>query len=213
MIKLKEINMAHEFKQEKEPLIYFLCDVENINCKKIYKKDIVYVGETRVGFSRLFQHTAKKHNKTMYIRRESFKNKYFRKYYEARLIKKFNPKYNQKINTPPSLNLFLLKVFLWFENPNPQWLILLSKHSPFMERANSKGIYWLSHIYAHLPVKNRERWVVNGYTRVWETLDLNKKLYIDNQNPFKFLINEEMKPSLTGSLRKEFTPRKEKIHN
>ena len=92
--------MAKEFKQEKEPLIYFLCDVEDINSKKIYKKDIVYVGETNVGFSRLFQHTAKKHNKTMYIRRESFKNKYFRKYYEARLIKRFNPKYNQKINTP-----------------------------------------------------------------------------------------------------------------
>jgi len=205
--------MAYEFKQEKEPLIYFLCDVENINCKKIYKKDIVYVGETRVGFSRLFQHTAKKHNKTMYIRRESFNNKYFRKYYEARLIKKFNPKYNQKINTPPSLNLFLLKVFLWFENPNPFFMNLLSKKSPFMEPANSTGKYWLLHIYSHLPVKDREKWVINKYTRVWETVDLNKKLYIDNQNPFKFLINEEMKPSLTGKLRKEFTQRKEKMHN
>ena len=82
-----------------------------------------------------------------------------------------------------------------------------------MEQANSTGKYWLSHIYTHLPVKNRERWVINGYTRVWETLDLNKKLYINNQNAFKFLINEEMKPSLAGSLRKEFTPRKEKIHN
>ena len=89
--------MIHEFKEEKEPLIYFLCNVENTNCKKIYKKDIVYVGETNVGFSRLFQHTAKKHNKTMYIRRKSFKNKYFRKYYETRLIKALIEEYlNQK---------------------------------------------------------------------------------------------------------------------
>ena len=32
--------MVKEFKQEKEPLIYFLCDVEDVNSKKIYKKDI-----------------------------------------------------------------------------------------------------------------------------------------------------------------------------
>ena len=205
--------MAHEFKREENSLIYILCDVEDINCKKIYKKDIVYVGETNIGFSRLSQHTAKKHNKTMYIKRKSFKNKYFRKYYEARLIKRFNPKYNQKINTPPSLNLFLLKVFLWFENPNPFFIYLLSRKSPFMEPENSKGNYWLEHTYQGMPVRHRTKWVINSYTRVWETVDLNKKLYIDNQNPFKFLINEKMKPSLAGKLRKEFTPRKEKMHN
>jgi len=205
--------MAYEFKEENNSLIYILCDVEDINCKKIYKKDIVYVGETNIGFSRLTQHTAKKHNKTMYIRRKSFKNKYFRKYYEARLIKRFTPKYNQKVNTPPSLNLFLLKVFLWFENPNPYFVILLSRYSPFMELPNSKGNCWLEHIYQNVPVRHRVKWVINKYTRVWETVDLNKKLYIDNQNAFKFLINEEMKPSLSGSLRKEFTPRKERMHN
>ena len=53
--------MAHEFKRENNSLIYILCDVEDISCKKIYKKDIVYVGETNIGFSRLSQHTAKKH--------------------------------------------------------------------------------------------------------------------------------------------------------
>ena len=83
-----------------------------------------------------------------------------------------------------------------------------------MEPANSTGKHWLVHLYPHLPVKNRERWVINGYTRVWETLDLNKKLYIDNQDAFEFLINEEMKtPLKEGKLRKIFTPRKEKMHN
>ena len=54
---------------------------------------------------------------------------------------------------------------------------------------------------------------MNQYSKIWKDIDLKKKLYIDNQNPFKFLINEKMKPSLAGKLRKQFVPRQEKLHN
>ena len=56
-------------------------------------------------------------------------------------------------------------------------------------------------------------WVMNQYSKVWKDLDLKKKIYIDNQNTFKFLLNEKMKFSMAGKLRKQFTPRKERLHN
>ena len=47
-----------------------------------------------------------------------------------------------------------------------------------------------------------------------DVLEDKIKLYIDNQDAFKFLVNEKMKPALKiGKLRKEFTPRKETMHN
>ena len=136
------------------------------------------------------------------------KNKYFRKYYELRWINKYKPKYNKEKPKAPSLNLFLLKMFLWFENPNPHWLVPLSTYSPFMQKKHQR---WLPE---H---KNKNSgklyWVMNQYSKVWKDLDLKKKIYIDNQNTFKFLLNEKMKFSMAGKLRKQFTPRKERLHN
>tara|TARA_R100001530_G_scaffold9216_1_gene9352 strand:- start:127 stop:708 length:582 start_codon:yes stop_codon:yes gene_type:complete len=185
---------------ENEPLIYFL----------FYMGVIVYIGETeKEPGKRIYQHTDKKFNDVKCISSKKLgflKNKYFRKYYELRLINRFKPKYNKETTKAPSLNLFFLKMFLWFENPNPQWIVPLSVYSPFMI---SKYKKFLEHIYN----PKKSRWVINDYTKVWNNIDINKNLYIDNQNPFKFLINEKMKPSMAGKLRKKFTPRKEKLHN
>ena len=206
--------MALDFNIEKEPLIYFLLNKKDVDCKKTYKKDIVYIGASKVEKGKRFnQHPKKIFNKIKYIssrKLDFLNNKYFREYYELRWINNFNPtKYNKQKDKAPSLNLFLLKMFLWFENPNPFWISPLSSQCPFMKPKSSNGLYWLEHTYS----PNNSRWVINGYTRVWETLDLNKKLYIDNQDAFKFLINEKTKPSLAGKLRKKFTPRKERLHN
>ena len=187
---------------ENEPLIYFLLDM----------KVIVYIGETeKEPGKRIYQHTDKKFDdvKCISSKKLSFlKNEYFRKYYELRWINKFKPKYNKEKTKATSLNLFFLKIFLWFENPNPHWLVPLSMNSPFMQKQHQR---WLPE---H---KNKNSgklyWVMNQYSRIWKDIDLKKKLYIDNQNPFKFLINEKMKPSLAGKLRKQFVPRQEKLHN
>ena len=194
--------MVEKINIEKEPLIYFLFN----------KNKIVYIGETeKENGKRIYNHTDKKFDKNnvkcISSKKLSFlNNKYFRRYYELRWINKFKPKYNKEKTKAPSLNLFFLKMFLWFENPNPQWIVPLSAYSPFMI---NKYKDFLEHIYN----PRKSRWVINGYTKVWKNININKKLYIDNQNPFKFLFNEEMKPSLTGKLRKKFTPRKEILHN
>ena len=187
---------------ENEPLIYFLFD----------RNKIVYIGETETEFGkRIYQHKDKKFDvvKCISSKKLSFlKNKYFRKYYELRWINKYKPKYNKEKPKAPSLNLFLLKMFLWFENPNPHWLVPLSTYSPFMQKKHQR---WLPE---H---KNKNSgklyWVMYQYSKVWKDLDLKKKIYIDNQNTFKFLLNEKMKFSMAGKLRKKFTPRKERLHN
>ena len=200
---------------KKEPLIYFLLDENIKNPNKVYKKDILYTGQTKTELGkRPMSHAIRKSHFVRKISSTKFKflnNKYFREYYELRCINKFPNKNNDQKKIAPSLNLFLLKMFLWFENPNPLWINPFTTYSEFMREKNSEGIYWLEH---RPPLVNKSKWVINGYTRVWETLDLNKKLYIDNQDAFKFLINEEMKPALKdGRLRKIFTPRVEILHN
>ena len=120
---------------ENEPLIYFL----------IYMKIIVYIGETATEFGkRIYQHKKDKkfdEVKCISSKKLSFlKNEYFRKYYELRWINKFKPKYNKEKTKAPSLNLFLLKMFLWFENPKPHWLVPLSTYSPFMQKKHQR---WL----------------------------------------------------------------------
>jgi hypothetical protein len=199
---------------QREPLLYFLLDEDIKNPNKVYKKDIIYNGQTETELGkRPMSHTHIK--KSSYVRKISstkFKfltNEYFRKYYELRCINKFPNKNNDQTKIAPSLNLFLLKMFLFFENPNTLWINPLTKHCEFMRAKNSVGIYWLKQTHQH-----KTKCFNNKYTRVWENVDLNKKLYIDNQDAFKFLINEKMKPALKiGKLKKEFTPRKETMHN
>jgi len=224
--------MAEKIDIENLPSIYFLLKKEDINCEKTYRKDIVYVGTTKTEHGkRVYSHiprNKKPHEadykdfnvaKAISSRKLGFlKNKYFREYYEERIIEKFRPKkdeskriyYNGKQrNIIPTLNNFLLKMFLFFENPNTLWINPLTEHCPFKRQKNSYGDYWLKQTY-----QNKTKWTINGYTRVWENLDLTKKLYINNQNAFKFLSYEKMKPALKiGKLRKVFTPRKETISN
>jgi hypothetical protein len=202
---------------QREPLLYFLLDENIKNPNKIYKKDVVYIGKTKseLGKRPISHVNIKKSSSVRKISSIVFKfliNEYFREYYEMRWINKIKPKENKITNYKiPSLNKFLLKMFLHFENPNPLWINPLTDHCEFMRDKTVDGLYWLEH---RPPLANKSKWVINGYTRVWETVDLNKKLYIDNQDAFKFLINEEMKtPLKDGKLRKVFTPRKEKLHN
>ena len=108
---------------ENEPLIYFL----------IYMKVIVYIGETeKEPGKRIYQHTDKKFDdvKCISSKKLSFlKNEYFRKYYELRWINKFKPKYNKQNTKAPTLNNFICKMFLWFENPNHQFITPLTDYN------------------------------------------------------------------------------------
>ena len=56
--------MALDFNIEKEPLIYFLVNKKDVDCEKIYKKDIVYIGTSKVEKGKRFnQHPKKIFNK------------------------------------------------------------------------------------------------------------------------------------------------------
>jgi len=184
---------------ENEPLIYFL----------IYMKVIVYIGETeKEPGKRIYQHTDKKFDdvKCISSKKLSFlKNEYFRKYYELRWINKFKPKYNKQNTKAPTLNNFICKMFLWFENPNHQFITPLTDYNQIIY----KGKY--NKFLEYKDRKGRTKKFPNKYTKVWDGLDLTKKLYINNQNAFKFLSNETIK--LSKQYSKQFTPRQEKLHN
>ena len=184
---------------ENEPLIYFL----------FYMGVIVYIGETeKEPGKRIYQHTDKKFNDVKCISSKKLgflKNEYFRKYYELRWINKFKPKYNKQNTKAPTLNNFICKMFLWFENPNHQFITPLTDYNQIIY----KGKY--NKFLEYKDRKGRTKKFPNKYTKVWDGLDLTKKLYINNQNAFKFLRNETIK--LSKQYSKQFTPRKEKLHN
>ena len=191
--------MVNTINIENEPLIYFL----------IYMKVIVYIGETeKEPGKRIYQHTDKKFDdvKCISSKKLSFlKNEYFRKYYELRWINKFKPKYNKQNTKAPTLNNFICKMFLWFENPNHQFITPLTDYNQIIY----KGKY--NKFLEYKDRKGRTKKFPNKYTKVWDGLDLTKKLYINNQNAFKFLSNETIK--LSKQYSKQFTPRQEKLHN
>ena len=188
-------------------LIYFLLD----------KKQIVYIGESQIGIARIFQHrTDKKFDDYIYISEREFpflKNYYFRRYYERRWIIKFkNPKYNLEKITVPTLNEFLVKMYLWAENPQPEWAKPLTKFNHFFARkleGKSK--------------RGKVFYTDNQYSKVHSIIDINKILYI-KQNlgigyittkelAFKFLANEKPKKSLGLRYTRKFNHRKETITN
>ena len=186
---------------EKEPLIYFLFD----------KKKLVYIGETEVEYGkRINQHKKDKkfdykNVKCISSKKLSFLNiKYFRKYYELRLINRFKPKYNEQKTKAPSLNDFICKIFLFNENPNPQFITPLTSYNQIIYKGKYKK-------YLEYKNKRRNKKCLNQYTKVWDNLDINKKLYINNQNAFKFLTNEILKKPKDNSIK--FTPRIERLHN
>ena len=187
-------------------LIYFLLD----------KKQIVYVGESQIGIPRIFQHrTTKKFDDYIYVCEKQLpflKNYYFRRYYERRWIKRFKPKYNFEPTRLPPLNEFLIKMYLWAENPQPEWVKPLTKFNTFFARKlegrskNGKVFY-----------------TDNQYTKVHNILDINKVLYIKKnvgvgyiatkELAFKFLANEKPKKSLGLRYTRKFNHRKENIYN
>ena len=137
--------MVKKINIEKEPLIYFLFN----------KKKLVYIGETKVeNGKRINQHKKDKkfdenNVKCITSKKLSFlKNEYFRKYYELRLINRFKPKYNKQRTKAPTLNNFICKMFLWFENPNHQFINPLTaynqiinkgKYNKFLEYKDRRG--------------------------------------------------------------------------
>jgi len=187
---------------EKETLIYFLFD----------KEKLVYIGESKKEKGkRIHQHKDKKFTSYKFISSKNlnFLNiKYFRQYYELRLINRFKSmvkKYNKQTTKAPTLNDFICKMFLWYENPNPIFITPLTDYN----QINYKGKF--NKYLEYKTRKGRIKKVLNQYTNVWKDLDIKKKLYIDGQNAFKFLINETMKPKNNYSIK--FTPRKERLHN
>ena len=178
-------------------LIYFLLD----------KKQIVYVGESQIGIPRIFQHRAtKKFDDYIYVCEKQLpflKNYYFRRYYERRWIIKFkNPKYNLEKITVPTLNEFLVKMYLWAENPQPEWAKPLTKFNHFFARkleGKSK--------------RGKVFYTDNQYSKVHSIIDINKILYIKDELAFKFLANEKPKKSLGLRYTRKFNHRKETITN
>jgi hypothetical protein len=178
-------------------LIYFLLD----------KKQIVYVGESQIGIARIFQHrTDKDFDDYIYISERELpflKNYYFRRYYERRWIIKFkNPKYNLEKITVPTLNEFLVKMYLWAENPQREWVKPLTRFNNFFVR-KLEGKSKRGKIF----------YTDNQYSKVHSTLDIAKVLYINNELAFKFLANEKPKKSLRERYTRKFNHRKETITN
>jgi len=182
--------------QLKEPIIYFL----------IKNKKIIYIGESDIGIKRIFEHRATKDFDTAkYISSNYLKflnNNLFRKYYEARLIRFFKPKENNSGNYGcPPLNIFLIKMFLWKENPTADFLRPISRSTDFMN---------LQFLETKARNSNKFKKVFNGYTKIWKELSFDKRLFIDNQNAFKFLAYEQYKPHKNSN---KFVPRSERLHN
>ena len=180
----------------KEVFIYFVI------CKK--SKKIFYIGESQNGRSRV--QLRRFDDKTCDVKVITSKkikclnNFYFKRYYEARWIYKFKPEYNLQINTPPTLNYFLIKMFLWNENPQSNWIVPFSQNCPFKCK-------FLPHTQKH------NRYIYNGYTKIWDQVDTNKKLFINNEKAFDYILNNKIEKTLGTKTRKTFKTRTEKLHN
>ena len=180
----------------KEIFIYFV-----INKKS---KKIIYIGESQNGRSRVqlrrFDERVFDVKVITSKKIKCLENFYFRRYYEARWIYKFKPEYNLQINTPPSLNLFLMKMFLWNENPQRDWIVPFSKNCPFKCK-------FLNH------TQKTNKYIFNGYSKVWNEIDLDKKLFINNEKAFDYILNNKIEKTLKEKTRKTFRTRTERLHN
>lgn len=186
--------------QLKEVFIYFVFHKKS--------KKIIYIGESQNGRSRVqLRRFDDKLCEVKVITSKKIKclnNYYFRRYYEARWIYKFKPEYNggkdNKITTPPSLNLFLMKMYLWNENPQTDWIVPFSQNCPFKCK-------FLNH------TQKKNKYIYNGYSKVWNEIDLSKKLFINNVKAFDYILNNKIEKTLGTKTRKTFRTRIEKLHN
>ena len=102
----------------------------------------------------------------------------------------------------PTLNEFLIKMYLWAENPQPEWVRPLTKFNHFFARkleGKSK--------------RGKAFYTDNQYSKVHSIIDINKILYIKDELAFKFLANEKPKKSLGLRYTRKFNHRKETITN
>ena len=192
-----------------------------------YKNEIVYVGESVDINTRAPHHRYDKPK----IHFDSWKiistveefpflnDVTFRLYYENCCIKWLKPKYQEwvwKDNKRIPLNLWLMKRYLWNQNPNPDILPLLShKKKPmefFWEKMNG---YYVEFPTGGMRKRKNGRIRENEYTRVWETLDLSKKLYIGGESAFEKLVDHNVtKDKLKGnSSQLTFKKPEENLHN
>jgi len=180
----------------KEVFIYFV-----INKKS---KKVVYIGESQNGRSRVqLRRFDEKVCNIKVITSKKIKclnNYYFRRYYETRWIYKFKPEENKQITKPPSLNVFLMKMFLWNENPQPLWIVPFSQNCVFK-------CEFLPH------TQKTNKYVFNKYSRIWTYLDMDKKLFINNQKAFDYILYNKIEKTLGTKTRKTFRTREERIHN
>ena len=178
-----------------EVYIYFV-----INKKS---KKIVYIGESENGRTRVQSYRFdKKVCDIKVIKSNKIKclnNYYFRRYYEARWIYKFKPEYNRQIITPPTLNYFLIKMFYGMK-PSTKL------DSTFHKIVHSSVSFYLTH-------KNKNKYIYNGYTKVWDQVDTNKKLFINGEKAFDYILNNKIEKTLGTKTRKTFRTRTEKLHN
>ena len=179
-----------------EIYIYFV-----INKKS---KKIVYIGETQNGRTRVQSYRFNKKVCDIKVitskKIKCLSNYYFRRYYEARWIYKFKPEYNKQINTPPSLNVFLMKMYLWNENPQSNWIVPFSQNCPFKCK-------FLPH------TQKTNKYIYNGYSKIWNEVDLSKQLYINGKKAFDYILYNKIEKTLGVKSRKTFRTREERIHN
>jgi len=189
-------NIMPESLELKEIFIYFV-----INKKS---KKIIYIGESQNGRSRVqlrrFDERVCDVKVITSKKIKCLENFYFRRYYETRWIYKFKPEYNKQINTPPNLNTFLMKMFLWNENPQADWIVPFSQNCPFKCK-------FLNHI------QKQNKYIYNDYSRVWNEIDLDKQLFINGKKAFDYILNNKIEKTLGTKTRKTFRKRTEKLHN
>ena len=117
-------------------------------------------------------------------------------------LTRFKPRYNFEPTKMPTLNEFLIKMYLWAENPQPEWVRPLTKFNHFFARkleGKSK--------------RGKVFYTDNQYSKVHSIIDINKILYIKDELAFKFLANEKPKKSLGLRYTRKFNHRKETITN
>ena len=175
------------------------------------KGELVYIGESTDIYTRAPNHRYDKYSEFdewLIIcpseRLPFLKDVRFRKYYEDCCIKWLKPKYQEHVwkYKRQSLNFFLMKVFLHKQNPNPDINPLISEDKGFMGK------------YVYPKVKNKFRKRKNKYISVWETIDLNKKIYVDGKSAFKELVDTNMIVYPTGNAHiTKFKKIKERLHN
>lgn len=90
-MKFEEKENILTFPNIQTPIIYFLIDGENV----------VYVGQSKIGLSRPYQHMNKKFDKVSFFRCEENELDYL----ETKFIQKYKPKYNKAILNSYSYSL------------------------------------------------------------------------------------------------------------